>query len=52
MVEQIGTSAGNSIQAPVVSAMRDILVPGFERACQSMTQQVQQTFQAGTRECK
>ena len=51
-VEQIGTAAGNALQGSVTSAVRDILVPGFDRACQSMTHQIQNTFQTGTQQCK
>lgn len=51
-IEAIGTAAGNAIQGPVNAAVRDILVPGFDRACQALIHQVQLTFQSGTQECK
>ena len=47
----MGREAANTLQVPVQTACRDILVPSFEQACGAMMQQVNATFQRGTQEC-
>ncbi|XP_064611108.1 enhancer of mRNA-decapping protein 4-like [Liolophura sinensis] len=53
-VEAVGTAAGNAIQAPLAAAYREIfhntVVPSFERATQMMYQQINETFQRGSKE--
>ena len=55
-VEAVGVAAGNAIQAPMQAAYREafqnIVIPSFERTTQNMFQQVTDTFQRGTKECK
>ena len=51
-MEVLAQTASNAIQMPVQAACRDVLVPGFDRACQNVFHQVNQTFQRGTQECK
>ena len=50
-VEAMGREAATTLQGPVQTACRDILVPSFESACQSMMQQLSGTFQRGTHDC-
>ncbi|XP_078608000.1 enhancer of mRNA-decapping protein 4-like isoform X2 [Branchiostoma floridae x Branchiostoma japonicum] len=53
-VEAIGQSAAQAIQGPVQAAYKDAfqstVVPMFEKACQSMFQQINDTFQRGTQD--
>ncbi|XP_041375558.1 enhancer of mRNA-decapping protein 4-like isoform X2 [Gigantopelta aegis] len=53
-VEAIANAAGNMIQAPIQAAYREsfqnLVVPSFERATQTMFQQVNEAFQRGTAE--
>ncbi|KAK3581118.1 hypothetical protein CHS0354_033911 [Potamilus streckersoni] len=53
-IDAIGMAAGNAISTPVQVAYREtfqnIVIPSFERATQAMLQQINDTFQKGTRE--
>ena len=51
-VDAIGQAAGNAIQGPVHAAIRDLIVPGFERASQAIFHQMNDVFQRGMHECK
>lgn len=54
-VEAIGTAASSAIQGPLQSLLRDVfqshVVPSFEHATQTMANQINTTFQTGTKEC-
>ena len=51
-LDSISQSVGNGIQSTIVNAYRDsfqkIIVPGFEKSCQSMYQQINATFKKGS----
>ncbi len=51
-LDSISQSVGNSIQTTVVNAYRDsfqkVVIPGFEKSCQSMYQQINATFKKGS----
>ena len=51
-MDAIGQAAGNAIQGPVHAAIRDLIVPGFERASQAIFHQMNDVFQRGMHECK
>ena len=54
--DAIGMAAANALLTPIQSAYREafsnIVIPSFDRATQSMFQQVNEGFNKGTRECK
>ena len=50
-MEALAQASGIVIEGPIKAACRDLIVPGFERACQSVFSQINQTFQRGTQEC-
>ncbi|XP_060694158.1 enhancer of mRNA-decapping protein 4 isoform X1 [Hemiscyllium ocellatum] len=53
-VESIGRAAADALQGPIQSSYREsfqsIVVPVFEKACQSMFQQINDSFKQGTQE--
>ncbi len=51
-VDAIGQAAGNAVQGPIHGAVRDVILPGFERACQGIFHQMNDTLHRGLRECK
>ena len=51
-MDAIGQATGNAIQGPVHAAVRDLIVPGFERASQAIFHQMNEVFQRGMHECK
>ncbi|XP_067905643.1 enhancer of mRNA-decapping protein 4 [Heterodontus francisci] len=52
--ESIGRAAADALQGPIQSSYREsfqsIVVPVFEKACQSMFQQINDSFKLGTQE--
>ncbi|XP_070576076.1 enhancer of mRNA-decapping protein 4-like isoform X2 [Ptychodera flava] len=52
--EAIGQAAANTVQNAMQSTFKDTfqssVVPAFDKACQSMFQQINETFQSGTQE--
>ncbi|XP_048461648.1 enhancer of mRNA-decapping protein 4 isoform X3 [Rhincodon typus] len=52
--ESIGRAAADALQGPIQSSYREsfqsIVVPVFEKACQSMFQQINDSFKQGTQE--
>lgn len=54
--DAIGRAAAEAMQGPIQAAYKDafqsIVLPVFERGCQSMFQQINDSFKQGTNECK
>lgn len=54
--DAIGRAAAEAMQGPIQTAYKDtfqsIVLPVFERGCQSMFQQINDSFRQGTQECK
>ena len=54
--DAIGRAAAEAMQGPIQTAYKDtfqsIILPVFERGCQSMFQQINDSFKQGTQECK
>lgn len=54
--DAIGRAAAEAMQGPIQTAYKDtfqsIVLPVFERGCQSMFQQINDSFKQGTQECK
>ncbi|XP_041046854.1 enhancer of mRNA-decapping protein 4 isoform X3 [Carcharodon carcharias] len=54
IAESIGRAAADALQGPIQSSYREsfqsIVVPVFEKACQSMFQQINDSFKQGTQE--
>lgn len=54
--DAIGRAAAEAMQGPIQAAYKDtfqsIVLPVFERGCQSMFQQINDSFKQGTQECK
>lgn len=54
--DAIGRAAAEAMQGPIQAAYKDafqgIVLPVFERGCQSMFQQINESFKQGTHECK
>lgn len=54
--DAIGRAAAEAMQGPIQAAYKDafqsIVLPVFERGCQSMFQQINESFKQGTQECK
>lgn len=54
--DAIGRAAAEAMQGPIQAAYKDafqsIVLPVFERNCQSMFQQINDSFKQGTQECK
>lgn len=54
--DAIGRAAAEAMQGPIQAAYKDtfqsIVLPVFERGCQSMFQQINDSFKQGTHECK
>ncbi|XP_061577120.1 enhancer of mRNA-decapping protein 4 isoform X1 [Cololabis saira] len=52
--DAIGRAAAEAMQGPIQAAYKDafqsIVLPGFERSCQSMFQQINDSFKQGTQE--
>jgi enhancer of mRNA-decapping protein 4 len=55
-MEVLSNSAVSALQPAVQHVCKEfftsILVPSFEKSCQSMFQQINESFSKGTRECK
>jgi enhancer of mRNA-decapping protein 4 len=55
-MEVLGNSAATALQPSVQLVYKDIftnlVVPSFEKSCQSMFQQINESFSKGTKECK
>lgn len=51
-MELLGQAAADAMVGCLTATCRDVLVPAFDRSCQALFGQVNQTFQAGTAECK
>lgn len=53
--DAIGRAAAEAMQGPIQAAYKDafqsIVLPVFERGCQSMFQQINDSFKQGTQEC-
>ncbi len=51
-LDSISQSVGNGIQSTIVNAYRDsfqkVIIPGFEKSCQTMYQQINTTFKKGS----
>lgn len=56
LTDAIARAAADALQGPMQSAYRDafqsVVLPAFEKSCQSMFQQINDTFKQGTQECK
>lgn len=54
--DAIGRAAAEAMQGPIQAAYKDtfqsIVLPVFERGCQSMFQQINDSFKQGTQECR
>ncbi|XP_052008789.1 enhancer of mRNA-decapping protein 4 isoform X3 [Xyrauchen texanus] len=54
--DAIGRAAAEAMQGPIQAAYKEtfqsIVLPVFERGCQSMFQQINDSFKQGTHECK
>lgn len=52
----MGRAAAEAMQGPIQTAYKDAfqstVLPVFERGCQSMFQQINDSFKQGTQECK
>jgi enhancer of mRNA-decapping protein 4 len=55
-MEVLSNSAVSALQPAVQHVCKDfftsLLVPSFEKSCQAMFQQINESFSKGTRECK
>ncbi len=51
-VDAVGQAAGNAIQGPIHGAIRDVILPGFDRACQGIFRQVNDSLQRGLGDCE
>lgn len=49
-------ATADTLQGPIQSAYREafqsVVLPAFEKSCQSMFQQINDTFKQGTQECE
>ena len=56
MVEAIGGATASALQGPIQvtyrEAFQNTILPSFERACQNMFQQINESFNKGTQQCK
>ena len=56
MVDAIGGAAATALQGPIQvtyrEAFQSTILPSFERACQNMFQQINESFHKGTQQCK
>ena len=52
VIDTIGKVAANSLETVLYAACRDQLIPSFDRGCQNILSQVDETFQKGIRMCK
>lgn len=56
LTDTIARAAADALQGPIQSAYREafqsIVLPAFEKSCQSMFQQINDTFKQGTQECE
>lgn len=54
--DAMGRAAAEAMQGPIQTAYKDAfqstVLPVFERGCQSMFQQINDSFKQGTQECK
>lgn len=54
--DAIGRAVAEAMQGPIQAAYKEtfqsIVLPGFDRGCQSMFQQINDSFKQGTQECK
>lgn len=54
--DAIGRAAAEALQGPIQAAYKDafqsVVLPVFERGCQTMFQQINDSFKQGTQECK
>lgn len=55
MVDAIGGAAASALQGPIQvtyrEAFQSTIMPSFERACQNMFQQINESFHKGTQQC-
>ena len=55
-MDTLGAAAASAIQGPIQTAYRDIfqstVLPSFDKACQGLFMQVNESFQRGTKDCK
>ena len=51
-MELLGETASDAMAGCLTAACRDLLIPAFDRSCQVLFNQVNQSFHAGTVECK
>ena len=55
-MDSIGGAAATALQGPIQVTYREAfqrdILPSFERACQSMFQQINDSFHKGTQQCK
>lgn len=55
VVDAIGTAAASALQGPIQvtyrEAFQSTILPSFERACQNMFQQINESFHKGTQQC-
>lgn len=56
LTDAIARAAADALQGPIQSAYREafqsVVLPAFEKSCQSMFQQINDTFKQGTQECE
>ena len=56
VVDAIGGAAASALQGPIQvtyrEAFQSTILPSFERACQNMFQQINESFHKGTQQCK
>lgn len=56
LTDSIARAAADALQGPMQLAYREafqsVVLPAFEKSCQSMFQQINDTFRQGTQECE
>lgn len=56
LTDGVVRATADSLQGPIQSAYREafqsVVLPAFEKSCQSMFQQINDTFKQGTQECE
>lgn len=56
LTDAVARAAADALQGPIQSAYKEafqsVVLPAFEKSCQSMFQQINDTFKQGTQECE
>lgn len=56
LTDSVVRATADTLQGPIQSAYREafqsVVLPAFEKSCQSMFQQINDTFKQGTQECE